>query len=81
MINYACNKLRIKKNWEKELWSKRLCCDLLATDLNSSYPVIKTADVAGVPIQKMIMRNDIESSTTIGPIISTALWIATVDLV
>lgn len=55
-------------------------CGLYATDLTSSYPLIKAAKVANVPIQKMINRNDIESSTTIGPIVSSNLGIATVDI-
>lgn len=59
---------------------KKSCCDSFATDMTSSFPVIKAAEIAGVPIQKFIIRNDMKSGTTIGPIISTDLGIATVDL-
>lgn len=51
-----------------------------ATDMMSSYPLKKAAEVSGVPIQFLINRNDIPSGSTIGPHVSTLIGIPTVDI-
>ncbi|KAK8893473.1 hypothetical protein M9Y10_021895 [Tritrichomonas musculus] len=51
-----------------------------ATDMASSYPLKKAAEVSGVPLQYLINRNDIPSGSTIGPHVSTLVGIPTVDI-
>ena len=51
-----------------------------ATDMTSVYPFKKACNLAGVPCQMMLNRNDIPSGSTIGPHVSSILGIATVDI-
>ena len=51
-----------------------------ATDMASTFPLKKAAEAAGVELHYLINRNDIPSGSTIGPLASTQLGIATVDI-
>ena len=59
---------------------KRSPAAAYATDMASLYPLKKAAELANVPLQMMLNRNDIPSGSTIGPHVSSGLGIATVDI-
>ncbi|PXA77093.1 M18 family aminopeptidase [Auritidibacter sp. NML100628] len=50
------------------------------TDAVGHAAVAGWADVAGVPLQEFVSRNDVPCGSTIGPIASTRLGIPTVDI-
>jgi hypothetical protein len=46
-----------------------------------THSVLKViADAAGVPLQKMVVRNDSGCGSTVGPILATKLAIQTIDV-
>ena len=59
---------------------KRSPAAAYATDIASTYPLKKAAELANIPLQMMLNRNDIPSGSTIGPHVSSILGIATVDI-
>jgi aspartyl aminopeptidase len=51
-----------------------------ASDADSAVPFLEAADAAGVPIQRFVSRSDMPCGSTIGPVTSARMGIATVDV-
>ncbi len=51
-----------------------------ATDADSAVPFLEAAEAADVPVQRFVSRSDMPCGSTIGPVTSARMGVATVDV-